>query len=192
MRSSPGTATWTLGSLSRASDHSLSVRPEEPADYDAIHTLVTAAFGREDEAKLVRLLRADPDAYIAELTLVAEEAGEIIGHIMLTNATLHGEEDWKVLALGPLSVVPERQRTGVGIALTEAALQLADARGDPLVVLLGHPSYYPRFGFEPARGRGIEPPSGEMTDAAFMVNVLSNYEEGYRGRFEFAPAFDEV
>ena len=184
MRSSPGTATWTPGSLSRASEHSLSVRPEEPADYDAIHALVTAAFGRENEAKLVRPLRADANAYIPELTLVAEEGGEITGHIMLTTATLHGEEDWPVLALGPLSVVPERQRTGAGIALTEAALQLADARGDPLVVLLGHPSYYPRFGFEP--------PSGEMTDAAFMVNVLSNYEEGYRGRFEFAPAFGQV
>ena len=184
MRSSPGTATWTLGSLTSTSEHSLSVRPEEPADYDAIHALVAAAFGRENEAKLVRPLRADANAYIPELTLVAEEGGEITGHIMLTTATLHGEEDWPVLALGPLSVVPERQRTGAGIALTEAALQLADARGDPLVVLLGHPSYYPRFGFEP--------PSGEMTDAAFMVNVLSNYEEGYRGRFEFAPAFGQV
>ncbi len=175
--------------MSSTSALTLSVRPEAPTDYDAIHTLVTAAFGREDEAKLVRQLRADAQAYIPELALVAEDDGEIIGHIMLTNATLHGDEDWQVLALGPLSVTPERQRTGAGIALTEAALELADARGDPLVVLLGHPAYYPRFGFEPARGRGIEPPTEAMTDAAFMVKVLSSYEERYQGRFEYPPAF---
>ncbi len=192
MRSSPGTAPWTPGSLTSEPNQTFSVRPEAPADYAAIHTLVTAAFGREDEAKLVRLLRNDADAYVPDLTLVAEEAGEIIGHIMLTNAMLQGEEDWRVLALGPLSVTPERQRTGAGIALTEAALELADARGEPLVVLLGHPAYYPRFGFEPARGRGITPPSEEMPDPAFMVKVLSNYEERYRGRFEYAPAFDQV
>ncbi len=168
------------------------VRPEAPADYDAIHRVVTAAFGREGEANLVRSLRADATAYVPELALVAEEAGEIIGHIMLTNATLHGDEDWLVLALGPLSVTPERQRTGAGIALTEAALELADARGAPLVVLLGHPAYYPRFGFEPARGRGITPPSETMSDAAFMVKVLSSYEERYQGRFENPPAFDQV
>ncbi|MCH8161951.1 MAG: N-acetyltransferase, partial [Chloroflexi bacterium] len=88
------------------------MRPESLADHDSIHALVTAAFGRESEAQLVRALRADANAYLPELTLVAEEAGEIIGHIMLTNATLHGDEDWRVLALGPLAVTPERQRTG--------------------------------------------------------------------------------
>ena len=136
-------------------------------------------------------MRADARAYVPELALVGEDGGEIVGHIMLTNATLHGVEDWRVLALGPLAVTPERQRTGAGIALTEAALALADARNDGLVVLLGHPAYYPRFGFEPARGRGIEPPSEAMSDAAFMVKVLSKYEERYQGRFEYAPAFDD-
>ena len=140
----------------------------------------------------MRLLRADTHAYVPELALVAVEGDEIVGHIMLTHATLHGEEDWRVPALGPLAVAPEWQRTGIGIALTEAALKLADARGEPLVVLLGHPSYYPRFGFEPARGRGIEPPSDEMPDAAFMVKVLSRHEERYQGRLEYAPAFDQV
>ncbi|MCH7698251.1 MAG: N-acetyltransferase [Chloroflexi bacterium] len=168
------------------------MRPETSSDFDDIHRIVTAAFGRENEARLVRLLRADADAYIPQLTLVAEDGDEIVGHIMLSSATIHGEQNWRVLALGPLAVTPERQRTGVGIALTEASLELADARGDSLVVLLGHPTYYPRFGFESARGRGIEPPTAMMSDAAFMVKALSNYDERIRGKFAYAPAFDEV
>ncbi len=168
------------------------VRPETSRDFDDIHTVVTAAFGRENEAKLVRSLRDDSSAYVPELTLVAEDGGEIVGHIMLSNATIHGEQVWHVLALGPLAVTPEQQSTGVGIALMETSLKLADERGDPLVVLLGHPAYYPRFGFEPARGRGIEPPTAMMSDAAFMVKVLSNFDESYRGKFAYAPAFDQV
>ena len=177
--------------MSSASKH-LCIRPETSSDFDDIHRIVTAAFGRENEARLVRLLRADADAYIPQLTLVAEDGDEIVGHIMLSSATIHGEQNWRVLALGPLAVTPERQRTGVGIALTEASLELADARGDSLVVLLGHPTYYPRFGFESARGRGIEPPTAMMSDAAFMVKALSNYDERIRGKFAYAPAFDEV
>ncbi len=168
------------------------VRPEVPADYDEIHSVVAAAFGRDDEARLVRSLRADPGAYVPELALVATTAGEVAGHIMLTKATLHGADDWRVLALGPLAVAPERQQTGVGIALTEAALERADARDEPLVVLLGHPTYYPRFGFESARRHGIQPPSPLMSDAAFMMKKLSSYQDRYRGTFAYAPAFDEV
>lgn len=170
----------------------IGVRPEVPADYDTIHALVTASFGRDDEARLVRLLRDDPDAYLPELALVATAADEIVGHIMLTKATLHGEEDWQVLALGPLAVTPDRQKTGVGIALTEAALERASAREEPLVVLLGHPAYYPRFGFEPARRHGIEPPSLLMSGDAFMIKKLPSYDERYRGKIAYAPAFDTV
>jgi putative acetyltransferase len=137
-------------------------------------------------------LRADAGAYVPELTLVAEDGDGIVGHVMISNATIHGDEDRRALGLGPLAVTPERQSTGVGIALMEASLKLADERGDPLVVLLGHPAYYPRFGFEPARGRGIEPPTPMMSDASFMVKVLSNYDEAYRGKFAYAPAFDQV
>ena len=102
--------------------NTLSVRPEAPRDYHTIHTLVTAAFGRESEAKLVRLLRADADAYIPELALVAEEGGEIIGHVMLTNATLHSDEEWRVAPPGAPAGAPGRQREGAGTAPPAAAL----------------------------------------------------------------------
>jgi putative acetyltransferase len=170
----------------------LLVHPEHPENYDAIDAVVTEAFGRELEARLVRLLREDPDAYIPDLALVAVREGEVIAHIMLTNATLHGDEVRRALALGPLAVRPSRQRSGVGTALMEAALARAEERGDALVVLLGHPTYYPRFGFEPASRLGIEPPSPDLRGDAFMAKRLTNFNPAYRGTFRFPPAFDAV
>lgn len=97
------------------------IRPEQAEDFDAIDDVVAAAFGQPDEAKLVRLLR-DSDSYVPELTLVAEEDGAIVGHIMLSYAELAGVGAARVLSLAPLAVKPGHQRDGVGIALTEKAL----------------------------------------------------------------------
>ena len=170
----------------------LVIGPETLDDAKAIHEIVAAAFGRESEARLVELLRADEDAYIPKLALVAEAEGVLLGHVMLTHATVKGKEEWQVLALGPLAVLPDQQRKGVGAALTQAALDSADQLGYPLVVLLGHPTYYPRFGFESARSHGIQPPVEAYPDEAFMVKTLSAYDERIKGTFAFAPAFDEV
>ena len=167
----------------------LLIRPERPADFDAIARVTAAAFGRENEARLVELVRASGN-YVPELSLVAEDDGEIVGHTMLSYAKLTGDEEYDVLVLAPVSVMPERQRQGIGSALIERAIELADARGEPLIQLLGHPSYYPRFGFEPARAHGIEPPDPRMADAAFMVRKLSSYDPRYRGRLTYPPAFD--
>jgi len=166
--------------------------PETPDDFARIREIVAAAFGREDEARLVELLREDEDAYIPKLALVAEAEGVLLGYVMLTNATITGNQVWQVLALGPLAVVPEQQGRKIGSTLTQAALDAADHLDYPLVALLGHPTYYPRFGFEAARGRGIEPPNPAYTDEAFMVKVLSAYDERMRGTFAFAPAFDQM
>jgi len=166
----------------------LLIRPERPADYDAIARVTAAAFERENEARLVELVRASGN-YVPELSLVADD-GEIVGHTMLSYARLTGDEAYDVLVLAPVSVTPERQQQGIGSALIERAIELADARGAPLVQLLGHPSYYPRFGFEPARAHGIEPPDPRIPDAAFMVRKLSSYHPRYRGRLTYPPAFD--
>lgn len=167
------------------------VRAEEPTDFDAIDDIVEAAFGQPDEARLVRRLR-DSDAYVPDLTLVADDDGEVVGHIMLSYAELKGETTTRVLSLAPLAVWPGRQRDGVGIALTKEALRLADARGEPLVVVLGHPDYYPRFGFEPARAHGIEPHDAAVPDEAFMVVRLRSYDPALRGAIVYPPAFDEA
>jgi putative acetyltransferase len=164
------------------------VRPETPSDYEAIGELLESAFGGTQECQLVRLVRAS-DNYLPDLTLVAEEDGQVVGHIMFSYVTLKGDEEFRVLALACMAVTPERQRRGIGGALVEAGLELADARREPLVIVLGHPTYYPRFGFEPASRYGIEPPSAEIPDAAFMVRRLSGYSERQRGRVVYPPAF---
>lgn len=167
------------------------IRPEREADYDTIDAVVAAAFGQPDEAKLVRRLRSS-DAYVPELTLVADDAGEVVGHIMLSYTTLEGDGPPRVLSLAPLAVKPGVQRTGIGIALTRTALDSADERGEPLVVVLGHATYYPRFGFEPAHLHGIQPPDPNLVGDHFMVVRLSSYDSSIRGRIVYPPAFDEV
>lgn len=161
------------------------IRREQSDDFDAIHEIVEAAFGQPDEAELVRRLRAS-DVYVPELALVAEIDGQILGHIMLTYADLDGR---RVLSLAPLAVKPGRQRDGIGISLTKEALARADERGEPLVIVLGHAEYYPRFGFEPARRHGIEPPDPQIPDEVFMVVRLRSYDPTLRGRITYPPAF---
>lgn len=167
------------------------IRTEQPADYARIAEVVEAAFRRPNEAKVVEDIRVS-EHYVPELALVAEEDGVITGHVMLSYVTLRGEEEWQMLCLAPLSVVPERQKQGIGGALIGAGVERAEAMSEPLILLLGHPEYYPRFGFERARPLGIEPPSPAIPEAAFMVLRLSRYDERYRGRVSYPPAFDET
>lgn len=169
----------------------MNIRPERSVDYETIHEIVAAAFGRPNEAELVRLLRTS-NAYVPELALVAEDDGNVVGHIMLTYAELHGSGSSRVLSLAPLAVKPGRQRSGVGIALTNAALEAADARNEPLVIVLGHAEYYPRFGFEPARQHGIEPPDEAIPDEVFMVRRLRAYDPKIRGRIAYPEAFEQT
>jgi putative acetyltransferase len=170
---------------------SVIIRPEKPADFDAIHALVTAAFSKPAEAELVELIRASAH-YVPDLALVAESARQIVGHIMFSYVALEGDESMRVLCLAPMAVAPGRQRSGIGSALVAAGLARADARGEPLVVVLGHAEYYPRFGFEPARSHGIQPPSDAIPDAVFMVKLLSRCDARYHGRIAYPPAFAAV
>lgn len=164
------------------------IRSEKPADFDAIDEVVRLAFdGRSDEADLVRAIRSS-EYYVPKLSLVADDGG-VIGHIMLSYVHL---EDRQVLSLAPLSVHPKHQNKGIGDALSREALRLADAMSEPLVVVLGHPNYYPRFGFEASRRHGIEPHSPEVPEEVFMVVPLSNYDPTLRGRIAYPAAFDET
>jgi putative acetyltransferase len=160
------------------------IREETPDDFDAVHAVTAAAFGRDDEAHLVRRIRVS-EQYVPTLSFVAEDDGEINGHVMLSYVDLAGSQ---VLELAPLSVAPSRQGEGVGSALARAALEAAERHGEPLVLLLGDPAYYSRFGFVLAAEHGIHPPDAAMAPA-FQVAVLPAYHESLRGRVTFSPAF---
>jgi putative acetyltransferase len=157
------------------------VRPELPSDRNAVRALHEAAFGRPVEADLVDRLRGSP-GWVPELSLVAEEAGDVVGHVLFTRAAVGGEA---ALALGPLAVLPACQRRGIGTALVEAGLA---ATGDALVFLLGDPAYYGRFGFRLAAELGIETPPG-YSAAHFQARAggpthprgAARYDEAFAG-----------
>jgi putative acetyltransferase len=169
------------------------IRPETGHDHAAVHALTCAAFQRDDEARLVDLLR---DKHGEEaISLVAEIPGNgLAGHIMLSPAPIVDRAGGVVregLALAPVSVSPGSQRSGVRSALCRSALSCAQARGAPFVVLIGHPAYYPRFGFTPAGPLGIECPYEGVPDEAFMIARLDRTAmAGVTGMVRFDPVFE--
>ncbi len=162
------------------------IRRESGDDAAIIRAVTRAAFGRPAEADLVAELRASP-AWIPALSLVATTAdGEVTGHVVCTRAHV---AQAPVLALGPLSVRPGQQRAGVGSALMHAVLGAGDALGEPMVVLLGDPGYYHRFGFRLSSEYQITPPVA-VWKAHLQVRTLADYRPSVRGRFRYAEPFD--
>lgn len=171
------------------------IRRESPDLAAAIRAVTAAAFARPElagapvpEAVLVDELRAG-DAWVPALSLVAlDPAGAVVGHVLCTRAHVG---DAPALGLGPLSVHPDHQRRGVGLALVHAVLGAADALDEPLVALLGDPGYYHRFGFRPAREYGITPPVADW-EPHFQVRPLHGYDPAVRGGFAYPEPFSRV
>lgn len=168
------------------------IRREQPADVDAIHAVHAAAFasqvpdGEPVEARLIDELRRS-DAWLPRLSLVAVVDGAVAGHVCCTRAYLM-PAGHPVLGLGPIGVLPEQQGRGMGAALMHAVIGAADALDEPVIGLLGHPKYYPRFGFQPAGALGITPPEADWA-AAFQARPLTAYEASMTGEFRFAEPF---
>jgi putative acetyltransferase len=166
----------------------ITVRPERPSDAGAVRHLHQAAFGQPAEADLVEALRAAGDL-VPELCLVAERGGEVVGHIAFSRARLDSGD--VVLALAPVGVLPEHQGAGAGSAICHAALERAAETEFPLVVVLGHAGYYPRFGFGPAAALGVIAPF-DVPDENWMALPLPAYRPSARGTLRYAAAFDAV
>lgn len=168
------------------------IRPETVADRQAIDGINADAFGRQAEADLVRRLRREGALL---LSLVAERDRQLLGHIAFSRAHLAGAGTRQdVVALGPMAVIPAFQRKGIGSQLVRAGLNALGAAGHELIFVLGHPAYYPRFGFEPAQRYGIGC-QFEAPAEAFMVCVLGEARvEGNAagGTFIYHAAFAAV
>ncbi len=165
------------------------VRPETPADYPRLRALQLEAFAPSElEADIVDSLRAAGD-HVPDLCLVAQDDdGTITGHVMLSRGHV---EEHAALGLGPIAVDPARQNEGIGAALMRGAIERAGATRFPLIALLGHPAYYPRFGFVPAGATfGIDSKYTEAPPEAWMALALPAYGPHIRGRFRYADAFD--
>ncbi|WP_436498042.1 GNAT family N-acetyltransferase [Actinokineospora sp. HUAS TT18] len=145
-------------------------RAETDSDIPAIRAVVRAAFDTDEEADLVDWLRTDP-SWIKELSIVATDAeGTVVGYALLTRCHIG---DTEALCLAPCAVAPDHQRTGAGSAAVRAALDTAADLGERFVVVLGHPTYYPRFGFTRASEHRIKL-SIEVPDDALMALALAD------------------
>lgn len=169
------------------------IRRETADDGPFVADVTSAAFAREDGAQPVetRLLgELRPlDAWLPRLSLVAAtDNGELVGHVVCTRAHIGSEP---ALGLGPLSVRPDHQRQGVGSALVHAALGAADALDEPVVVLLGDPGYYSRFGFRLAAQFGITPPVAGWAPY-FQARPLAAWDPALSGPFAYAEPFSRV
>ena len=172
---------------------SAAIRGEEPNDAGAIADVVAAAFGSRGEARLVQAIRSS-DHYVPAWSLVAEWEGEIVGHVMVSYATLlDGARSHRITTLSPLAVAPQAQGRGVGSALVREVAGRVDDHGEPLIVLEGSPAYYGRLGFEHSVPYGIHITLPEWAPPeAAQVLRLRRYDPAIRGLVVYPPAFDTV
>ena len=147
------------------------IRHETPDDYESITQINNAAFGRKNESLLVENLRKTT-LFNTQLSLVAEYYSRLIGHILFYPVKIKNNRGgFEMLALAPMSVLPEFQKKGVGAMLIRRGLKIAKELGYKSVNVLGHAEYYPKFGFEPANKWGIRPPF-PVEDIYFMAQEL--------------------
>jgi putative acetyltransferase len=156
------------------------VRAETDADRDTIRRIVDEAFGDTTTSRIVDGIWAS-DRFVPELSLVAGSEGQCRGHVISSYVDLVPGTR-RVLQVGPLAVVPSHQRRGIGTALMQETVRIADERGEPLLLIEGNPKYYGRFGFTRADEHGIEMPPESHGAQFFMIRKLGAYDPAYQGR----------
>lgn len=163
-----------------------SIRPETSADHEAIRHVNRLAFGQDDEARLVDTLR---EGGYVRLSLVAEQGSQVVGHILFSDLPiLTNAGTVPALALAPMAVLPPFQNQGIGSALVRRGLDECRQQGHQIVVVLGHPQFYPRFGFSSKRAVGLASPfSGK--DSFMAVELVPGALDRVEGRVHYPPPF---
>ena len=165
------------------------IRGETENDRAAVYAVNVSAFELPSEAILVDALREHAEPYVS---LVAELDGILVGHIMFSPVSLSGNPALMLMGLGPMAVVPEHQREGIGSALIREGLERCRQLGVKGVVVLGHPAYYPRFSFRPSTQFGIDS-EYEVPEEVFMIMELeAGALNGKTGRISYHAAFKDV
>jgi putative acetyltransferase len=164
------------------------IRRETSHDYDAIDRVIAAASGEQETVELVRNLRLDGDALVS---IVAEWDSRVVGHILMSRMLIEADDRLiPAVALAPLMVEPAFQNKGAGQQLTQLALQHCSDSGEEVVLVLGHPTYYPRFGFSSALTQCLEIPFTLKVPGAYMALELKpGALNGIRGRVRYPKAF---
>ena len=172
----------------------IAIREEKYSDHKSVMGLIEKAFRSMEKSDhreqfLVERLRKS-EAFIPELSLVAEFENEIIGHILLTKIEIvDGDKSSESLALAPVSVLPEYQNRGIGGKLILAAHQKARDLGYQSIVLLGHPEYYPKFGYQPAKKIDINLPFAVDEGNCFVIELVENGLNEVSGLVKYPQEF---
>ena len=163
------------------------IRVATPADEAALVRVHREAFGRDEEAELARRLQLRGHDCVS---LAAFEGDELVGHVFISPVSIDGRSfPTPPMGLGPVGVLPTRQRGGTGIALCRAGIEACRARGAPFLVVLGHTTYYPRFGFAPASRFGLAYADMPPRDAFMAVELEPGALAGVTGSVRYGPEF---
>ena len=168
----------------------MNIRDELSSDIEKIWEINKDAFGTEDEANLVNALRSSGCTYIS---LVAETEDKVVGYILFTSVELSGNENnLKIVGLAPMAVSTQYQNKGIGSKLVKAGLERCKSLGYDAVVVLGHPNYYPKFGFIPSVKFGIKS-EYEVPDEVFMIlELVQGSLKNYKGIIKYHEDFNNV
>lgn len=164
------------------------VRAEAEADRRAVYALNSSAFGRPNEAQLVDALRVQAEPVVS---LVAEENDKVVGHIVFTPVSLLTYREL-IMGLAPMAVIPARQRSGIGSALVRTGLERCKEWGATAVVVLGHPDFYPKFGFVPAVRFGLRCEYDVPEEAFMAIELRPGALHGVSGTVKYHAAFSNV